>query len=106
MLQGDDFGKADLDFDIVIFPFLDDDVPRSTSYGVYISQLIRLMTLILVIKFWQQNFSDKDIDVINFVRHFSTFYRRHYVLVSKYYVGLKLLLLQGLSEPEFYGNLV
>ena len=25
----------------VNFPFLDGDVPRSTSYGVYISQLIR-----------------------------------------------------------------
>ena len=24
------------------FPFLDGDVPRSTSYGVYISQVIRL----------------------------------------------------------------
>ena len=24
------------------FPFLDGDVPRSTSYGVYISQLIRI----------------------------------------------------------------
>ena len=32
----DDFG-----FDIVNFPFLDGDVPHSTSYGVYISQLIR-----------------------------------------------------------------
>ena len=31
----DDFG-----FDIVNFPFLDGDVPRYTSYGVYISQLI------------------------------------------------------------------
>ena len=29
-------------FDIVNFPFLDGDVPRSTSYSVYISQLIRL----------------------------------------------------------------
>ena len=28
-------------FEIVNFPFLDGDVPRSTSYGVYISQLIR-----------------------------------------------------------------
>ena len=28
------------DFDIVNFPFLDGDVPRSTSYGVYISQFI------------------------------------------------------------------
>ena len=33
------------DFDIVNFPFLDGDVPRSTSYGVYISQLIRFAHL-------------------------------------------------------------
>ena len=33
--------RDDFDFDIVNFPFLDGDVPRSTSYGVYFSQLIR-----------------------------------------------------------------
>ena len=33
--------KDDFDFDIVNFPFLDGDVPRHASYGVYISQLIR-----------------------------------------------------------------
>ena len=33
--------RDDFDFDIVSFPFLDGDVPRSASYGVYISQLIR-----------------------------------------------------------------
>ena len=33
--------RDDFDFEIVTFPFLDSDVPRSTSYGVYISQLIR-----------------------------------------------------------------
>ena len=50
--------QDDFDFDIVNFPFLDGNVPRSASYGVYISQLIRLleflvmlMTLILVIRF-------------------------------------------------------
>ena len=30
----------DFDFEIVDFPFSDGDIPRSTSYGVYISQLI------------------------------------------------------------------
>ena len=36
------YGKHDdFDFEIVNFPFLDGDVPRSTSNGVYISQLIR-----------------------------------------------------------------
>ena len=29
------------DFEIVNFSFLDGDVPRSPSYGVYLSQLIR-----------------------------------------------------------------
>ena len=29
------------DFDFDIFPFLDGDVPRRTSYGAYTSQLIR-----------------------------------------------------------------
>ena len=29
--------RDDFDFEIVNFPFLDGDVPRSTSYGVYIS---------------------------------------------------------------------
>ena len=37
---------------------------------------------------------------------FSKFYRRHYELVSKFNVGLKTLLHQGLSEAEFYGDLV
>ena len=37
---------------------------------------------------------------------FSKFYRRHYELVSKFSVGLKPLLQHGLSEPEFYGDLV
>ena len=34
------YDKRD-DFDIVYFPFLDGDVPRRPSYGVYISQLLR-----------------------------------------------------------------
>ena len=36
----DDF-DFDIDFDFVNFPFLDGDVPRSTSCGVYVSQPIR-----------------------------------------------------------------
>ena len=37
---------------------------------------------------------------------FYKFYRRHYEMISKYNVGLKTLLNEGLSEPEFYGDLV
>ena len=36
-----DSKRDDFDFDIVNFPFLDGDDPRSTSYGIYISHHIR-----------------------------------------------------------------
>ena len=59
------------------FPFLDSDVPRSTSDGVYISQLIRFALVSShVDDFNTRNevfFSDKDIDIIKFVRRFQNF---------------------------------
>ena len=100
-------------FDIVNFPFLDGDVPRSTSYGVYISQLIRFARVsshvdefytrnkVLTAELLRQGYRYHKLR-----KGFSKFYRRHFDLLSKYNVGLKTRLLQGLSEPEFYGNLV
>ena len=46
------------------------------------------------------------IEAFKLRKTFSKFYRRHYELISKYNVGLKTLLIEGLSEPEFYGDLV
>ena len=46
------------------------------------------------------------IGIINFAKHFSKFYRRYYELISKFQIGHKSLLSQGLSEPEFYGDFV
>ena len=31
------YKRDDFDFDTVNFPFLDEDIPRATSYGVHIS---------------------------------------------------------------------
>ena len=105
--------RDDFDFDIVNFPFLNGDVPRSTSYGVYISQLIRFDRVSshvadfnarnksLTAKLLQQGYRYHKLR-----KAFSTFYRRHYELVSKFNVGLKTQLHQGLSEPQFYGDLV
>ena len=53
-----------------------------------------------------RNFLNKDIVIINFAKPFSKFYRRYYDLISKFQIGLESLLHQGLSEPEFYGDLV
>ena len=54
----------------------------------------------------QLNFLNKAIGIINFANPFSKFYRQYYDLISKFQVGLKSLLRQGLLEPEFYGDLV
>ena len=82
------------------FPFPDGDVPRSTSYSVYISQLIRFARI-----------SSNTVLTANLLRQrcryhairnvFSKLYWRHFDIVFKYNVGLKTLLLQGLSEPDF-----
>ena len=92
---------------------MDGDVPRRASYGVYISQFIRFARVCnhvtdfnarnkcLTAKLLQQGYRYHKLR-----KTFSKFYRRHYELISKYKVGLKTLLNEGLSEPEFYGDLV
>ena len=96
--------RNDFDFDIVNFPFLDGDVPRSASYGVYVPQLIRFARVsshvddlytrnkVLTAKLLIQGYRYHKLR-----KAFSKFYRRHFDIVSKYNVGLKTLLLQGLS---------
>ena len=105
--------RDNFDFDIVNFPFLDGDVPRRTSYAVYISQLIRFARA-------SSNLSDfncrnkaptakllrQDYRYFKLRKAFSKFYRRQSALVKKYNVNLKKLLQQGISEPEFYDDLV
>ena len=105
--------RDDFDFDIVNLPFLDGDVPRSTSFGIYIFQLIRFARVSShVVDFNARNKSltakllQRGYRCHKLRETFSKFYRRHYELVSKFNVGLKTPLHQGLSEPEFYGDLV
>ena len=105
--------RDDFDFDIVNFPFLDGDVPRRTSYGVYISQLIRFARASSNLSDFNYCYKALSAKLLRQVyRYFklrqpcSKFYRRHSALVEKYSVSLKTLLQQGISEPEFYGDLV
>ena len=95
--------RDDFDFDIVNFPFLDGDVPRSASYSIYISQLIRFARVsshvddfhtrnkVLTAKLLRQGYRYHKLR-----KAFSKFYWRHFEIVSKYNIGLKTLLLQGL----------
>ena len=106
------YDKRD-DFDIVNFLFLDGDIPRRASNGVYISQLIRFArgcnheadfnarNKCLTAKLLQQGYR-----YYKLRKTFSQFYRRHYELISKFNIGLNTFLREGLSEPEFYSDLV
>ena len=105
--------RDDFDCENVNFPFLDSDVPRSTSNGVYISQLIRFARASSYVtdfntrnKFFTQKLLKQGYRYHKLGKTFSKFYRRYYNLISKFQVGLKSLLRQGLSEPVFYGDLV
>ena len=86
--------RDDFDFEIVNFPFLDGDVPRSTSYGVYISQLIRFARASSYVadfntrnKLLTQKLLKQGYRYHKLRKTFSKFYRRYY-------------------EPDFYGDLV
>ena len=100
--------RDDFDFGTVNFPFLDGDVPRHTSYGVYISQLTRFarassslsdfncLYIALTAKLLRQGYR-----YLKLREAFSKFYRRHSVLVEKCTASLKTLLQQDILEPDF-----
>ena len=101
--------RDDFEFDIVNFRFLDGDVPWRTSYGVYISELIRFARAssnhsdfncrnkALIAKLLRQGYR-----YFKLRKEFSKFYRRHTALVEKYspslvntsatrYIGTRIL---------------
>ena len=87
------YDKRD-DFEIVNFPFLDGDVPRSTSYGVYISQLIRFARASSYVadlntrnKLLTQKLLKQGYRYHKLSKTFSKLYRRYYDLISKFQVG-------------------
>ena len=96
--------RDDFNFEIVNFPFLDGDVPRSPSYGIYISQLIRFASvcsnvddfnnrnLFLTAKLLKQGYRYHKIRKA----FFSKFYHRHSELIVTYNIGLKTLLQEGI----------
>ena len=82
--------RGDFDFNIVSFPLLDGDVPRRTSYGVYISQLIRFARASSNLNYF--NYRNKAFATkllrqgyryFKLRKAFSKFYRRHSTLLEK-----------------------
>ena len=71
-----------------------------------LEHLAMLLTSTLPIKFKFRKLLKQGYRYYKLPKPFLNFHRQYYDLVSKFQVGLKILLHQGLSEPEFYGDLV
>ena len=100
--------------DIVNFPsFWKGKFPVLSLIGVYISQFIRFARVSSHVsdfnarnKLFTAKLCHQDYRYHKLQNTFSIFYHRHYDFVSQFKAGLKHLLQQSLSEPEFYGNVV
>ena len=85
----------------------------ATSYGVYISQLIRfaracssvedfnIRNRTITEKLLKQGYRFHKLR-----KTFSKFYHRNLPLISKYKYNLKSFLRHGISHPEFYGDVI
>ena len=105
----DDFG-----FPIVNFPWLDSDVPRAPCYGIYISQLVRFARACSdVVDFHTRNLQLTCKLLAQGYRYhklrktFGKFYRNYKELLLKYgSLSYYDFVIQGISHPQFYGDLV
>ena len=76
------------------------------TISILMGHLLQLVISVAVTKPLLPSSLNRAIAIINFVRRFQKFHRRHNGLVEKYNVSLKKLLQKGIAELEFYGDLV
>ena len=105
--------RDDFDFDIVNFPVWMVTFPFLSHTGFTFLNLFGLPECLVIVADFNARNENLTLKLLRqgyryhkLRKTFSKCYRRHYELVSKFYVGLKTLLRQGLSEPKFYGELV
>ena len=102
VLQGWDLGLRGVNFflNMVVWHIKLKGMMSRTGYKLNFHRMVKLVIL-LTKKLLKQGYRYHKLR-----KTFSKFYRRYYDLISKFQVGLKSLLRVGLSEPDFYGDLV
>ena len=105
--------RDDFNFPIINFPFLDGDVPQAPSYGVYISQLVRFARVCTL----ADDFNERNLNITHklllqgyrfhkLLNTFKKFFGRYEHLLTKYNMTRRQLVLNGISHPKFYCNIV
>ena len=98
--------RDDFNFDIVNFPYMCSNIPAKPTYGVYISQLIRICRIcdnyssflsrhkLLTERLVRQGFWYNKLCIT-----FKKFARRYNVLISKYGVSIRAHVTEGICIP-------
>ena len=105
--------REDFSFNIVNFPHLDSDVPKSPSYGIYMSQLTRYARACS--KF--DDFNERNLALTKkllsqgYLFHklrktFAKFFHRNRDLLRKYNSNLKNHLSAGICHPDYYSDVM
>ena len=83
--------RNDYDFDVISFPFLDGNIPKGQSYGVFISQLVRYARIncsfsrfIDYVKRLVQKLIQQDFDAAALRKRFQAFIDNHFDVWGKF----------------------
>ena len=92
--------RNDYDFDVISFPFLDGNIPKGKSYGVFISQLVRYARIncsfsrfIDDVKRLVQKLIQQDFDAAALRKRFQAFIDNHFDVWGKFGTPLSVSLI-------------
>ena len=89
--------RDDYDFDVISFPFLDGNVPKGQSYGIFISQLVRYSRvncsfnrLDLIVKDLVEKLTNQHFEAAALGKRFEVFIDKHFDVWGKFGVPLEV----------------
>ena len=98
--------RDDFSFSVVRFPFLDGIIPAKPTYGVYISQLVRIGRICDNFKAFNAKHTElthrlmkQGFKYDKLCRKFKEFARKHNHLIKKFHVSVHKHIKQGISVP-------
>ena len=98
--------RDNFSFSVVRFPFLDGNIPAKPTYGVYISQLVRIGRICDSFKAFNARHTElthrlmkQGFKYDKLCRKFKEFARKHNHLIKKFHVSIHKHIKQGISVP-------
>jgi len=101
------FDKRDsFNFDIVNYPYMCSNIPAKPTYGVYVSQLIRIcricdtyLSFVTRHRLLTERLIRQGFWYTKLCQSFKKFTKRHFALFNKYGVGVRVHIQEGICTP-------